>query len=93
MDTWTVDLILKRDGREDLKNTKHIRMDGLTPQMQNISLRNLTAKMTEDFVSFLNNEQDYVKRCGNCGREYTRRLVGNEYYLYCPNCGRGENED
>jgi len=92
MDTWNVDLILKRNGKEDLKNTKYIRMDGLTPQMQNIKLRNLTAKMTEDFISFLNNENDYTQRCGNCGGEYLRRLMGNEYFLYCPDCGMGENE-
>ena len=92
MDTWTVEMVLRRNGREDLKNTKHIRMDSLTLQMQNISLRNLTAKMTEDFVSLLNNENDYTQRCGSCGGEYVRRLVGDEYYLYCSDCGMGENE-
>ena len=86
MDTWTVELTLRRKGRQTLENAKHVRMDGLTPQMQNISLRNVTAKMTEDFVSFLNNEDDRAPRCGNCGGELVRSLLGDEYYLTCPDC-------
>jgi len=66
MDTWTVEMVLRRDGREDLKNIKYIRMDSITLQMQNFALRNLTAKMTEDFISFLNNENDYTQRCADC---------------------------
>ena len=90
MDTWTIELTLKRKGRKNLENIKYVRMDGLTTQKQNISLRRVTAKMTEDLISYLNHENDTFPRCENCGEEYVRRLMGDEYYLYCPSCGMGE---
>ena len=64
VDTWTLELTLKRDGKEDLSNKKYVRMDGLSPQNQNISLRMIIGKMSEDFISFLNNENNCLKRCG-----------------------------
>jgi len=92
MDTWTLELTLKRNGREDLDNVKHVRMDGLSTQAQNISLRRIVGRMAEDFVSFLNKENDYVPRCGSCGGELVRRLLGDEYYLYCSECEIGETD-
>jgi len=92
MDTWTVEITLRRKGRKELENSKHVRMDGISRQMQNISLRRITAKMTEDLISYLNNENDYVQRCESCGGELVRRLRGKEYYLYCVDCDKGEYE-
>ena len=56
MSTWTIELRLIRDGKEDLENRKHVRMDGLTKVKQAISLRKTVIRMTEDFIAILNNE-------------------------------------
>lgn len=93
MDTWTFELTLRRKGREDLTNVKHVEMGNLSLQNRHISIRSTTARMAEDLISYLNNENDYVPRCDNCGRELISRRLGNEYYLYCTHCGMGVKEE